>query len=71
MVGHQILLTNSPVNVSQLEGRINSQILGVKRVKKWKEIGMDNMHTDVRIQRVNNTHPNIWPLLRIIAFVIL
>ena len=71
MVGHQILLTNSPVNVSQLEGRINSQILGVKRVKKWKEIGMDNMHTDVRIQRVNNTRPNIWPLLRIIAFVIL
>ena len=71
MVGHQILLTNSPVNVSQLEGRINSQILGVKRVKKWKEIGMDNMQTDVRMQRINNTRPNIWPLLRIIAFVIL
>ena len=39
--------------------------------KKLKEISMENMHTDVRMQRVNNTRPNIWPLLRIIASVFL
>ena len=33
MIEHQILETNLQGNVQQLEGRINNQILGIKKVK--------------------------------------
>ena len=41
LIWHQILKTTLHRNVSQLEGRINNQILGVQGLKKVKKETME------------------------------
>ena len=58
MIKHQILVTNLQGNVSQLEGRIDNQILGVKGLRHQEIVHLCLLQLRVQL----NVHIWIWQL---------